>query len=473
MNETPLWTSAEAAEATGGSATAAWEAGGVSIDSRTAASGDLFVAIKGPENDGHDYVRAALSAGAAAAVVHRRPAGVGREAPLLFVEDTLAALTALGRRGRDRSMARVVAVTGSAGKTGTKEALRRALAGQGAVSASTASHNNLWGVPLSLSRMPPDSAFGAFEVGMNHAGEIAPLSRLIRPHVAVVTNVEAAHIAFFPSMAAVADAKAEIFEGVEPGGACVLNRDNMFFDRLRASAARRPDLRIVSFGLGDADATAREVSLDEAGSDVAAEICGRRIAYRVALPGRHWVLNSLAVLAAIEALGADAEAAAASLRSLAPLPGRGKPHSVACAGGTFTLIDESYNANPASMRAAIETLGRVPPRGAGRRIAILGPMRELGHESAAFHEGLAAPLVESGVDTVMAAGDMRAVLDRLPPGMRGAAAETGGALADTAAETVGPGDVVMVKGSHASRMDIVVARLLHAAGARQAVAAGN
>ena len=473
MNGTPLWTSAEAAEVTGGSATGVWVAGGVSIDSRTVDPGDLFVAIRGPENDGHDYVRAALSAGAAAAVVHRRPDGVGTDAPLLLVDDTLDALTALGRRGRDRSTARVAAVTGSAGKTGTKEALRHALAGQGAVSASAASYNNLWGVPLSLSRMPPGSAFGAFEVGMNHAGEIAPLSRLIRPHVAVITNVEAAHIAFFPSMEAVADAKAEIFEGVEPGGACVLNRDNMFFDRLRASAARRPDLRVVSFGLSDADATAREVSLDEEGSDVAVEICGRRIAYRVALPGRHWVLNSLAVLAAVEALGADADEAAARLRSLAPLPGRGKPHSVSCAGGTFTLIDESYNANPASMRAAIETLGRVPPRGAGRRIAILGPMRELGRESAAFHEGLAAPLVESGVDTVMAAGDMRAVLDRLPAGMRGATAETGEALARTAAQTVGPGDVVMVKGSNASRMDLVVARLLDAADSRQAVAAGN
>ena len=311
MNGTPLWTSAEAAEVTGGSATGVWAAGGVSIDSRTAEPGDLFVAIRGPENDGHDYVRAALSAGAAAAVVHRRPDGVGADAPLLLVDDTLDALTALGRRGRDRGTARVAAVTGSAGKTGTKEALRHALAGQGAVAASAASYNNLWGVPLSLARMPPGSAFGAFEVGMNHAGEIAPLSRLIRPHVAVITNVEAAHIAFFPSLEAVADAKAEIFEGVEPGGACVLNRDNMFFDRLRASAARRPDLRIVSFGLSDADAAAREVSLDEEGSDVAAEICGRRIAYRVALPGRHWVLNSLAVLAAVEALGADAEEAAA------------------------------------------------------------------------------------------------------------------------------------------------------------------
>ena len=471
MTGTALWTATEAADATGGNATRGWEANGVSIDSRTAESGDLFVAIEGPEKDGHAYVGAAFGAGASAAVVRRRPDGIGADAPLLLVEDTLAALTALGRRGRDRCTARVVAVTGSAGKTGTKEALRHVLAAQGRTSASAASYNNLWGVPLSLARMPPGSAFGAFEVGMNHAGEIAPLSRLIRPHVAIVTNVEAAHIAFFPSLEAIADAKAEIFEGVEPGGTCVLNRDNPFFDRLRAAAARRPDIRIVSFGLSDADVTAREVSLDADGSDVAADILGRRVDYRVALPGRHWALNSLAVLAAVEALGADAETAAESLRTLAPLEGRGRTHSVACAGGTFTLVDESYNANPASMRAAIETLGRASPRGRGRRIAILGPMRELGRESLALHEALAAPLMESGIDTVLAAGEMRAVLDRIPAGMRGATAETGEALAETVAATVGPGDVVMVKGSNASRMDVVVARLLDVA-ARPAMAAG-
>ena len=473
MSGTAIWTSTEAAAVTGGSVTRAWQANGVSIDSRTAAPGDLFVAIEGPEKDGHAYVGAALSAGAVAAVVHRRPHDIGADAALLQVEDTLAALTALGRRGRDRGAARVVAVTGSVGKTGTKEALRHALAVQGETCASAASYNNLWGVPLSLARMPRRSAFGVFEVGMNHAGEIAPLARLIRPHVAVVTNVEAAHIAFFSSLEAIADAKAEVFEGLEPGGACVLNRDNAFFDRLRMSAVRRPGIRIVSFGLSEADVTASEVSFDAGGSDVTAEIRGRRIAYRVALPGRHWVLNSLAVLAAVEALGADADRAAESLRTLAPLAGRGKSHCVACAGGTFTLIDESYNANPASMRAAIETLGRVSPRGHGRRIAILGPMRELGRESVAFHEGLADPLVESGIDTVLAAGDMRALLDRLPAAMRGRTAETGEALADTAAAMIGPGDVVMVKGSNASRMDAIVARLLDAGAPGRAVAAGS
>ena len=471
MTEAPLWTSADAEAATGGRATRSWQASGVSIDSRSAGPGDLFVAIEGPEKDGHAYVGAAFSAGAAAAVVHRRPDDVPADAPLLLVRDSLAALTALGRHARDRSNARIAAVTGSAGKTGTKEALRHALVPQGRTSASAASYNNLWGVPLSLARMPPGAAFGVFEVGMNHAGEIAPLARLIRPHVAVITNVEAAHIAYFPSLEAVADAKAEIFDGLEPGGVCVLNRDNAFFDRLCAAAARKPGIRIVSFGLADADVTAREISLDADGADIAAEIGGRRIAYRIALPGRHWALNSLAVLAAVEALGADPVQAAESLRGLAPLAGRGKPHKVACPGGTFTLIDESYNANPASMRAAIETLGRAVP--AGRRIAILGPMRELGNDSVALHEGLADPLVESGVDIVLAVDDMRVVIDLLPEAMRGATAETCEALADTAAATIGPGDVVMVKGSNASRMDLVVARLLAAGAPCRGAAAGR
>ena len=473
MTRTPLWTSDDAEAATGGSATRAWSAGGVSIDSRSAEPGDLFVAIEGPEKDGHDFVGAALSAGAAAAAVHRRPDDTPADAPLIHVRDSLAALTALGRYARARSAARIVAVTGSAGKTGTKEALRHALAAQGATSASAASHNNLWGVPLSLARMPPDAAFGVFEVGMNHAGEITPLARLIRPHVAVITNVEAAHIAHFPSLEAVADAKAEIFDGLEPGGVCVLNRDNAYFDRLCAAASRRPGLRIVSFGLADADVTAREMSLDAEGSDLVAEIGGRGIACRIALPGRHWVLNALSVLAAVDALGADPAQAAGSLRSLAPLAGRGKPHCVACDGGTFILIDESYNANPASMRAAIEILGRAAPAAGGRRIAILGPMRELGGDSRAHHEGLADPLVRNRVDMVLAADDMRAVIDRLPAAMRGATAETGAALADSAVAAIGPGDVVMVKGSHASRMDLVVARLLDAATPCRGAAAGR
>ena len=464
MNPAPLWTSADAAAATGGRAARSWRADGVSIDSRTAGPGDLFVAVAGPEKDGHDYVGAALAAGAAAAVVHRRPDGVAEDAPLVLVDDSLDALTALGRHARARGGARIAAVTGSVGKTGTKEALRHALAPQGETSASAASYNNLWGVPLSLARMPPGAAFGVFEVGMNHAGEIAPLARLIRPHVAVVTNVEPAHIAHFPSLEAIADAKAEIFEGLEPGGVCVLNRDNAFFDRLCAAASRRAGIRVMSFGLSGGDATARDMSLDAAGADVSAEIGGRRIAYRVALPGRHWVLNSLAVLAAVDALGADPARAAESLSTLAPLDGRGKAHRVACAGGSFTLIDESYNANPASMRAAIEILGRAAPGAGGRRIAILGSMRELGRDSPSYHAALAAPLEEHGVDTVLAAGDMRAAIDRLPAAMRGATAETGAALADAAAAIVGPGDVVMVKGSHASRMDLVVARLLAGAG---------
>lgn len=467
MTAAALWTAAEAAEATGGRATGAWRAGGVSIDSRSAAPGDLFAAIAGPNADGHDYAGAALAGGAAAAMVHHRPADLPDGAPLLEVADTLTALAALGARARARAEAgaRIAAVTGSAGKTGTKEALLHALGGQAAAFGSPASYNNHWGAPLSLARMPPSTRYGVFEIGMNHAGEISPLSRLVRPHVAVVTNVEAAHIGFFESVERIADAKAEIFDGLEPGGVCVLNRDNRFFDRLRdAARARRPEARIVGFGTREADYRAVDVALDAEGSDVTADLDGRRIAYRIACPGRHWVLNSLAVLAAADALGVDVADCAESLAALPALAGRGRRHVVRRGAGTFTLIDESYNANPASMRAAIETLGGTPPARGGRRIAVLGAMRELGAESDALHSGLAGPLIENRIDLVLAAGRMGRVLDALPARMRGGRAETGAEMPALAEAAVAAGDVVMVKGSHASGMGAVVERLLSKCG---------
>ena len=464
MNGGPLWSLAEAVRATGARGSGAWRAEGISIDSRTTEPGDLFVAVEGPRHDGHAFVSQALAAGAVAAVVHRRPPEIGPEAPLLEVDDTLAALGALGAAARDRTRARIAAVTGSVGKTGTKEALRHVLAGQAPTVASAASYNNRWGVPLSLARMPRGAGFGIFEIGMNHPGEIAPLSRLVRPHVAVITNVEAAHTAFFDSLEGVADAKAEIFEGLEAGGTCVLNRGNPFFERLRAAASRRPGARIVSFGAddaGDADYRARGIALETGGSTVDADLAGRRIGFRIALPGRHWVLNALAVLAAADALGADLHRAAAALADLPALDGRGRSHVLACDGGTFTLIDESYNANPASVRAAIETLGRTAA--GGRRIAVLGSMRELGPDSDALHAGLAGPLIDNAIDLVHAAGDMRLALDRLPEAMRGAGADSGQTLAGLVAAAVGAGDVVMVKGSNASRMGAVVEHLLSAA----------
>jgi UDP-N-acetylmuramoyl-tripeptide--D-alanyl-D-alanine ligase len=459
---TALWTSREAAAATGGRATRAFRATGVSIDSRTVAKGDLFVALAGPNFDGHEFAADALKRGAAAAMVARVPDGVRPDAPLLVVDGTMAGLEALGSASRARMRGRIVAVTGSAGKTGVKEAIRHCLARRGETAASEGSLNNQWGVPLSLARMQAGAVFGVFEAGMNHAGEIARLTRLIRPHVAVITNIEPAHVAYFDSLDAIADAKAEIFEGVEAGGAAVLNRDSPQYARLAARAAREPSIeRIISFGR-DASADVRLVDATAApeASEVTASLFGREITYRVGLPGPHWQLNSLTVLAAIAALDEDAEAAAAALADLAALPGRGARRRIRVAGGTATLIDDSYNAKPASMCAAIATLAAARPGKGGRRIAVLGDMRELGAESGALHVGLARPLTEHRIDLVFAAGEeMAKLFAALPCALRGAHAETADALAPLVADALRPGDVVMVKGSHASGMHTVVAYL--------------
>lgn len=458
----PLWTAREAAAATGGLATGGWRADGVSIDSRTVARGDLFIALKGPSFDGHDFVGGALKAGAAAAVIDRLPEDLPSTAPLLRVADTMAALEALGRIGRTRSVARVCAVTGSVGKTGTKEALAAALRAQGGTAASTGSLNNHWGVPLSLARMPHTAAFGVFEVGMNHPGEITPLSGMIRPHVAVITTVEPAHLGHFDSLEAVADAKAEIFDGMDGDGCAVLNRDNPFFDRLAEAARRRGIGRIVGFGeAASAEARLLEAEPDNAGSRVRAVLAGREIAYRLVQPGRHHAVNSLAVLAAAEALGADVAQAAEALGGVAPLAGRGRRHAVALGDGEITVIDESYNASPASMRAAIETLASLQPGSGGRRIVALGDMRELGDRSRDFHAGLAQPLAAAGIDAVFCAGtEMQALFDALTAPVEAAHAPDSTTLAPMVARAVRPGDIVTVKGSLASDMKRVVDALL-------------
>ncbi len=461
-----LWTSAEAVAATGGRTTRDWQATGVSIDSRTVAKGELFVALAGPNFDGHAFVADALKRGAAAALVGRVPEGISPDARLLVVDDTMAALEALGRAARTRTRAKIVAVTGSAGKTGVKEAIRRCLSGLGPTAASAGSLNNQWGVPLSLARMAREAAFGVFEAGMNHAGEISRLTRLIRPHVAVITNIEAAHIEFFGSLDAIADAKAEIFEGVEGGGVAVLNRDSPQYGRLAAHAARAPAVaRIITFGRSaEADVRLVDAVPGPESSDVTASLFGREIAFRVGLPGPHWQVNSLTVLAAVAGLGEDAADASAALAGLAALPGRGARHRVRVAGGTVTVIDESYNANPASMRAAIATLAASKPGRGGRRIAVLGDMRELGAESGALHVGLARPLTDNGIDLVFAAGDeMARLIAALPRALRGGHAATAEELAPALAAALRPGDVVMVKGSHASGMHAIVARLVDGA----------
>ena len=457
----PLWTATEAAAALGLPAGAAWNADGVSIDSRSVATGDLFVAIEGPNADGHDFVADALAKGAVAAVVHRVPAGVAAAAPLLTVDDTLAALTALGGAARERTHARIVAVTGSVGKTGTKEALNLALGAQATTSANLGSLNNHWGLPLSLARMPRHAAFGILEMGMNHPGEIAPLSMLARPHAALITAVEAVHSGFFSSVGEIADAKAEVFAGLEPRGTAVLNRDNPHFDRLAKAAVDAGATTIISFGAhADASVCLMDSAADADGSDVVARIGGQDLRYRVGTPGHHWIINSLGVLATVSAVGGDVRAAAAALQQVTAPVGRGRRHTVNLAAGSFELFDESYNASPVSMTAALQVLGAAAPGPGGRRIAVIGDMLELGEAAADLHAGLAAPLTEHGIELVFAAGPfMGRLWEVLPETMRGAHAANSAELAPRVTAAARAGDVITVKGSLGSRMGPIVTAL--------------
>jgi len=460
MAERALWAASEAEAATGGTARGDWAASGVSIDTRTLAQGDLYVAIKGERLDGHDYVDAAFEAGAAAALVASDKAGAWPDRPLLVVADTFESLNALGAAARQRTAARIVAITGSVGKTSTKEALRFLLERQGPTTASIGNLNNHWGVPLSLARMPAETAYGIFELGMNAPGEVGPLSRLVQPHVAIITTIAPAHTEFFPSLGAVADAKAEIFEGLN-GGIAILNRDNPFFPQLAVAAQATGVGRITGFG-AHPEATARliDAALDGEGSDVTACINGRRLEYRLGQPGRHLIVNSLAVLAAADALGADLGRAAADLAVVPASKGRGERIRVAVEGGEIVIIDDSYNASPASMRAAFETLSQIRPEAGGRRLAALGDMLELGERSAELHAGLADALRENGIELVFTAGSqMEHLHDALPKGQRGAHAADSAALAPLLREAVRPGDVITVKGSLGSAMARVVEAL--------------
>ncbi len=460
-----LWTAADAAAATGGATSGDWTASGVSIDSRTLEPGDLFIALKGPSFDGHEYVAAAFAAGAAAAMVHRDredlPGEIGEDRPLLRVGDTLKCLTALGAAARARSRAEFLGVTGSVGKTSTKEALRHCLAAQAPTAANVGSLNNHWGVPLSLARMTPDAVYGVFEMGMNHPGEIAQLSALVQPRVAVITNVEPAHIAFFSSVTEIAEAKAEIFEGAVDDGVAVLNRDHALFHLLRERAQAAGIGRIIGFGRHpDAEVRALETELGPSGSRVRARVIDTEVDYALALPGSHWVANSLAVLAAVAAIGADVPRAAEALGGVSPLKGRGQRFTASLPGGSFLLIDDSYNANPASMRAAFEVLAQAKLDAGARRIAVLGDMLELGDETESLHRRLAAPLSSLGIDLVFTCGPAMAALhDALPKGLRGGHTAESGALAPLVAGAVKPGDAVLVKGSAGSRMGLVVEAL--------------
>ena len=426
---------------------------GVSIDSRTIKRGDLFFAIKGERMDGHKFVGSAFDMGAAAAVVDDAFQPGSLSGPLFRVADTLEALNALARQSRKRSKASIVAVTGSVGKTGTKEMLRKMLSASGATHASEKSYNNLWGVPLSIARMPRDSAFGVFEIGMNHAGEITPLTSLVRPHIAIVTWVAPVHIEFFKSVAEIADAKAEIFEGLEQGGTAILPASNEHFARL-AAHAREKNARFVTFGEGPGvDARLLGFEAVEEGSVVSADILGTRLTFQIRARGRHLASNAIAALAASKLAGARVETAAECLARFEVPEGRGRSTAYNTAEGPVLVIDELYNANPASMRAALEVLGTTSQTKFARRVAVLGDMLELGHDGPQFHAELADAVDSSGIDLVFCAGPLMAHLyERLPQQRRGGWTQKSEDLRAVLLDRVRGGDAVMIKGSLGSRM---------------------
>jgi UDP-N-acetylmuramoyl-tripeptide--D-alanyl-D-alanine ligase len=447
----PLWNAEDLLNATGGTMAEKFAATGVSIDTRTLAPGDLFVALVGENGDGHDHVADALAKGAAGALVHRDVPGAMR---LLRVDDTLAALTRLGAFARTRFLGRLAAITGSVGKTTTKEMLRTILAAQGTTHAAVASYNNHWGVPLTLARLPSDAAFCVVEIGMNHAGEIEPLARLARPHVAVITTIAPSHIGHLGSIEAIAAEKAAILRGLEPGGAAVLPADSPQFSILAAAAGAS---RILRVGSGpDAEARLLAATPDAEGTSVTAQIAGQEIALRLAAPGLHMAMNAVTALAAAAALGADPVAGAVALEGFGAIAGRGARRRIALAAGTALLLDESYNASPASVRAALAVL-RLQP--ATRRIAVLGDMLELGDYSIVEHTGLAEATADAA-DLVFACGPlMRHLYDAIPAHKRGAHAPDSAALAPIVAAALAAGDTVLVKGSLGSRMKLVIVAL--------------
>ncbi len=461
MNEA-LWTENELTGVLGPPSQAlAGPVGGVSIDTRTLQPGDLFFAIKGAVHDGHDHIARAFEAGAGAAVIARPRGGeLAAHEATFAVEDTVCALEALGRAARARAPARVVAVTGSVGKTSAKEMLRVALAKSGSTHASVASYNNHWGVPLTLARMPASAAFGVIEIGMNHAGEITPLVAMARPHVALVTTIAPVHIEHLGSIEAIADAKAEIFSAFEGDGTAVLNRDAPQYARLER-AAKAAGARVLTFGAEmGCDARLLEARDDESGSRVRAHILGREIGFSLGAPGLHMAQNALGVLLAAVALGADPEVSVAALADFAPQKGRGERFTLETPTGPFTVIDESYNANPASMRAALALLGAAHPGEGGRRIAVIGDMLELGADGAAMHAALAETLEQNRVDLLFGSGALtRALYEAAPAPMRAAWGERSRDIQDELAKALRGGDVVMIKGSNGSRMGPVVAAL--------------
>ncbi len=449
-----LWSSSAIAEATGGAASAAFDVSGVTFDSREVGPGDLFIALTGESTDGHRFLDQAFERGAAGALVSQ-PSGH----PNVRVADTFAGLEALARASRARTDARIIGVTGSAGKTGTKEALFAALDRSPSKSAhrSVKSYNNHTGVPLSLSRMPAEADYGVFEMGMNHAGELAHLTTLVRPHVAIVTAIAPAHAAFFPDESAIADAKGEIFRGLEPGGVAIIPYDSPHCDRL-IGHARPYAARIVTFGVGEgADVAAIEaVRAGNGGTFVTARVGERELSYTISQPGQHWVSNSLAVLAAVDAVGGDLALAGLALAELGGLAGRGDRFTVPVGEGTALVIDEAYNANPASMRATLSVLGGEE----GRKLAVLGEMRELGEKSDAYHADLAGPVRDAGVETVILVGEsMKPLATALEGHVDLLHVPDAATARGRLSAVLRAGDAVLIKGSNGVGLSALVAAL--------------
>jgi UDP-N-acetylmuramoyl-tripeptide--D-alanyl-D-alanine ligase len=452
-----IWSSKEIIAATRGLSSGEWGITSVSIDTRTLEPGALFVALPGAHVDGHDYVKAALEKGAAAALVSRPVAGVDGE-KLIMVKDVEAALTALARAARARSKAKFVGITGSVGKTGAKEMTAAALAPLGLVHATKGNLNNHLGVPLSLVNMPRDTEYAVIEMGMNHPGEITKLSHLVQPHVALITTVEAVHIEFFDSVEGIADEKSAIFDGMQ-GGVAILNADNAHFERCRAHGQARSLDRILSFGTGkSALCRMMTYAIDDTHSVIEASIAGTPIQYRIGTIGKHWALMSVAVLGMVDALRADVAKAAAALAHFTEPKGRGQIKKLSVKGGQLRLIDDAYNASPVSVKGAIAKLAEMRDASPApvRTVVVLGDMLELGEHAEDMHVGLVPTLINNQMDLVFAAGSfMKKMYEALPEAMRGAYKPSSRELAPVVVEALRANDLVLVKGSRGSRMDIV------------------
>ncbi|MEO0548033.1 MAG: UDP-N-acetylmuramoylalanyl-D-glutamyl-2,6-diaminopimelate--D-alanyl-D-alanine ligase [Pseudomonadota bacterium] len=464
----PVWTLAAMREATGGRLVGAVDGGvtGISIDSRSIAAGEAYFAIKGDVHDGHSFVSAAARNGASVSVVAETkvPDLDDDHGVLLVVDDVLNALEKLGKAARARCKGQIIAITGSVGKTTTKEALRVALSACGTVHASVASFNNHWGVPLTLARMPEDTEYGIFEIGMNHPNEISPLVQMVRPHVAMINNVAPVHLGAFDSVDGIAHAKAEIFDGLDVDGTAVLNADDERIGMLSDIARAKGISRIVTFGESDgADIYCDKLVEHADCSCLTATVLGTQMMAKIGSPGRHIAQNALAVLAIVSLVGADLAKAGLALAHLAPVKGRGQRHTLTMKGGQAVLIDESYNANPASVRAMLTMLSTVEPTGRGRRIAVLGDMLELGTESSNLHAGLADYVLESGVDLVLLAGpEMKALRDALQGSVTVSHADDVNSLIPIVHDVLSDGDVIAVKASLGLRFGGLVDDLLTA-----------